>query len=77
MLQCSHYLLALEMARAGMGVALVPDFLTRRDIDSGTLTYFDRTRMPSGRTYNICFKHSRAGEPAMATLVQWLKSQLA
>jgi LysR family glycine cleavage system transcriptional activator len=77
MLQCSHYLLALEMARAGLGVALVPEFLAKRDIDSGSLAYFNQTRVPSGRTYNISTKQSRANEPAIATLVYWLRSQLA
>jgi len=76
-LQCSHDLLALVMARAGLRVAVVPDFLARRDIESGTPACFDQTRTPSGRTYNICFKHSRSDEPAIATLVHWLKSLLA
>ena len=76
-LQSSHYLLALEMAKAGLGVALVPDFLARRDIESGALAYFDRARMPSGRVYHLCCKELRAQEPALRALSGWLKSQLA
>ena len=32
--QCTHYLLALEMAKLGQGIALVPDFLAAKDIRS-------------------------------------------
>jgi LysR family glycine cleavage system transcriptional activator len=76
-MQCTHYLLAQEMARAGLGVALVPDFLARRDIENGALAYFDRTRMPSRRVYNLCYKHSRAHEAGIRNLCQWLKGELA
>ncbi len=46
--QCTHYLFALEMAKSGLGVALVPDFLAARDIAAGTVTAFGRRLVPSG-----------------------------
>jgi LysR family transcriptional regulator, glycine cleavage system transcriptional activator len=64
------------MARAGLGIALVPDFLIRRDIENGALAYFDRHRMPSQRSYHLCFKHARGQEPGMRALVQWFKGEL-
>lgn len=73
--RATHYLLALEMAKAGLGVALVPDFLAERDLASGALTLAHAARRPSGRTYNLCFKASRASEPAIAALAAWLKAQ--
>ena len=76
-LQCSHYMLAQEMACAGLGIALVPDFLARRDIEAGNLRYFDRTLLASGRRYHLCFKKSRAQEPEIRALVQWLKAECA
>ncbi len=48
MIKCTHYILALEMARHGVGIALIPDFLARSHIDSGTLELFNKTRIPSG-----------------------------
>ncbi len=75
--QCSHYMLALEMARAGLGIALVPDFLARRDIAAGVVRYFDRTLLPAQRRYHLCFKKSRAQEPELRALVQWLKAECA
>ena len=76
-LECSHYMLAIEMARAGLGVALVPDFLARRDSEAGTLRYLDRRPVPSGRRYHLCFKKSRAHEPEIRAFVQWLKAERA
>ncbi|MFN4143522.1 MAG: LysR family transcriptional regulator [Aestuariivirga sp.] len=76
-LQCTHYLLALEMARAGLGVALVPDFLAAREVEAGSVAYFDRTLMPSGRRYHLCFKNSRAQQDELRLLAQWMKSEKA
>jgi DNA-binding transcriptional LysR family regulator len=74
--QCTHYLLALELAKRGQGVALVPDFLAQRDIKSGTLVQFDEMLMPSGRVYSLCYKQSRAHEPKLVALAEWLKNQV-
>jgi LysR family glycine cleavage system transcriptional activator len=76
-LRSTHYMLALEMARAGMGAALVPDFLARRHIEDGTLAYLDATRIPSGRVYRLCFKQSRGRETGIRALVKWLKAELS
>jgi LysR family glycine cleavage system transcriptional activator len=76
-LQCTHYLLALDMARAGLGLALVPDFVARRDIEAGNIRRLDRTLLPNGRRYHLCFKTSRAQEPEIRALVQWLKAECA
>lgn len=76
-LQCSHYLLALEMSRAGLGLALVPEFFARRDLEAGTLHRLDRTLIPAGRRYHICFKESRRGDPQIGAFVQWLKAERA
>jgi LysR family glycine cleavage system transcriptional activator len=75
--QCTHFLLALEMARAGQGVALVPDFLARREIRSGSLALHGKARLPSGRTYRLCFRHARAHEPKIAALAAWFSSHIA
>ncbi len=71
---CTHYFLALELARRGYGVALVPDFLAARDIRSGTLVPFSDRLTPSGRTYNLCIKKSRTEEAMLMTLSEWLTS---
>lgn len=73
--RCTHYLLALSIAKAGMGVALVPDFLAAADLRSGVLVQADRVMLPSGRTYRLCFKTSRSGEMDLRNVVRWIKSQ--
>lgn len=72
---CTHYFLALEMARAGHGVALVPDFLAARDLKAGTLVPFSDRLHPSGRTYKLCFKESRAQEHGLRLVTKWLTTE--
>ena len=75
--RCSHYILALEAAKSGLGAALVPDFVAASFIDEGRLEEFGAASFgPGGRTYRACFKESRKDEPALRSLVSWLKCQL-
>lgn len=76
-IQSTHYLMALELARAGVGVALVPEFLVRCNLHNGVLKLFDQHAMPSGRTYNLCFKQSRRSDHAIQALLKWLTTELA
>jgi len=71
---CSHYFLALELAKAGQGVALVPDFLAMREIRSGKLTAFHDALVPSGRTYSLCIREARVNEAKLKKLTDWLVS---
>ncbi|TNC65372.1 LysR family transcriptional regulator [Rubellimicrobium roseum] len=73
--RCTHYILALELARAGMGVALVPDFLAAEGIGNGSLAYFDRSRQPSGRTYRLAFKVARRSDEAIRTFARWAQAE--
>ncbi|WP_373505288.1 LysR family transcriptional regulator [Aestuariivirga sp.] len=75
--QCSHYLLALEMAKNGQGIALVPDFLAEHDLCAGSLVAFSDVRLPSHRTYHLCFRKSRAHEPQLQALARWFRSRVA
>jgi LysR family glycine cleavage system transcriptional activator len=75
LLQCTHYLLAIALAEAGVGAALVPDFLAADAIKNRDLVLLNRTRIPAGRVYKVCFKMSRAGDPAIRSLRRWLKAQ--
>ena len=49
----------------------------RRDLEAGTIRHFDRTLMPAGRRYHLCFKKSRAQDPEVRNLVQWLRAERA
>jgi DNA-binding transcriptional LysR family regulator len=76
-LKCTHFLFALEMARAGLGAALIPDFLAQRHIEDGSLVYLNRLAMPSGRVYRLCYKQSRAREGAITAFSRWLRTELS
>lgn len=73
--QVSHYVLALDMARAGLGAALVPDFLAQEDIAAGTLRQLLPQSLPTHEDYYLCMKTSRREEPGLRALARWFKSQ--
>lgn len=73
--RCTHYLPALALAKAGLRVALVPDFLAKAELRTGTLAFADRTLLPSGRSYRLCFKMTRAADADLRRMVRWIKAQ--
>lgn len=72
----SHYVLALQMVRQGLGAALVPDFLARDGLRSGDIVLLDDTVLATNEDYHLCIKESRRGEPALDALTRWLKQEL-
>lgn len=71
---CTHYIIALAMARAGLGAALIPDYVATEAINAGELILVDQAGMPSGQIYKLCFKASRARDPDLRSLSRWIKS---
>lgn len=72
----SHYLIALEMVKSGLGAALVPEFLAARGLEAGTLRQLHHAALPTHEDYYLCVKESRRSEPALDALIRWFKSQL-
>ncbi|MDW4549722.1 LysR substrate-binding domain-containing protein [Defluviimonas sp. D31] len=70
---CTHYLLALEMARAGMGAALVPDFMAFPALARSELRRLPGAALPTGQTYDLQIKYERRKEPDIQRLVAWIK----
>lgn len=75
-LEATHYILALEMARRGLGVALVPDFLAEESLLSGQLELECAAGMPTNEDYYLCIKNARRAEPALRQLEIWFRSQI-
>ncbi|MCX8572660.1 LysR family transcriptional regulator [Aminobacter sp. MET-1] len=71
---CTHYQLAFDMARVGIGAALVPDFLGERGIAEGALQRLPGEPMPTGLSYYLSIKFSRSQEPALTSLTRWLRA---
>lgn len=72
-LLASDFMLALAMAKAGLGAALVPDFIVEQDLALGTLARLDRALMPTGDDYYLCIKEGRKYEPALDNLARWFR----
>lgn len=74
---CTHYLLAVAMAEAGLGVALVPDFLAAEALASGRLRLRHPNAVSSGRTYQVCYKEARAGDGRLRQITRWMQREAA
>lgn len=71
------YLLALEAAMEGQGVALVPHFLVREDLKSGRLVQpFALTVKQPGDWYLVC-RRARRDEAAIRHFQDWLIGEIA
>jgi LysR family glycine cleavage system transcriptional activator len=76
-LQVSHYVMAYDMAKAGLGLALVPDFLAEEDVAAGRLRYLSPARLPTSEDYYLCVKRSRQDELGLRAVVRWFRAQVA
>ena len=72
----SHHLMAYEIAKQGLGIAIVPDFLASDDVGNGSMAILDDFRFPSGRTYHLSVKEARRREVGLAAVVTWLRANL-
>ncbi|TNC65376.1 LysR family transcriptional regulator [Rubellimicrobium roseum] len=73
--RCSHDLLALALAVAGLGMALVPEFLAARPIANGSLIAADPVRLTGRRTYRLHLREAKRDDPAIRALAGWLVAQ--
>ena len=75
---CSHYILAAEAAKAGLGAAVIPDFMATPLIAEGRLVQLGPGWIPAGgRVYRACFKEARRNEEAIRAVMTWLKRAAA
>jgi LysR family transcriptional regulator, glycine cleavage system transcriptional activator len=76
LMRCTHYLLAVALAQANVGAALVPDFVAADALEKGELILLYPEKLPARRVYNLCYKVSRARDPALRSLASWMKAQV-
>jgi LysR family glycine cleavage system transcriptional activator len=74
--QFDSYLLALEAAMEGQGVAMAPHFMVASDLKTGRLVkpFAIETQQP-GRWYLVCRKE-RQNEPRIACFRDWLLAEV-
>lgn len=75
MLRCSHEILALEAARNRLGIALIPTFLAKPDLDAGNLELWSAFAAPSGRSYKFCVKAARRQHSDIQSLISWMQME--
>jgi len=68
-----HLTPLLEAARAGLGVAVVPELLVRGDLPEGRLVA-PRGFVDSGLVFALAILHRRRDEDAIASLRGWLET---
>lgn len=72
---CTHYLIAMALAEAGLGIALIPDFVATAALAAGRLDRHHAPVVPSGRTYRACFKEARAHDRGLRHLANWMQRE--
>ena len=71
------YLVAMEAASEGRGVALIPDFLAERDIADGKLVEPDRAwRVEQPGTWCLVWSDRIDGDPRLQALETFLRDEL-
>lgn len=74
-IRCSHEVFALEAAKRGLGIALVPTFLAEPELKLGTLVKWQDRTVPSGRSYTFCVKTARRHSKIIEKLSRWMYSE--
>ncbi|MFO1060854.1 MAG: LysR substrate-binding domain-containing protein [Dongiaceae bacterium] len=75
-LQCSHYVLARDMALAGLGIALVPDFLVEGEIRAGRLRRCFPAALPTTRTIISASRAPGAASRRCGRFADWFRAEL-
>lgn len=71
------YLLALEAAMEGQGVAVAPRFLVAGDLRTGRLVQPFALEVPQPRRWYLACRKERRSEPRVARFRDWLVSEIA
>jgi LysR family transcriptional regulator, glycine cleavage system transcriptional activator len=74
----SHWMLVIEAAKAGRGVALLPHFVVETELERGDLMLADEHTLDTGRKVWLCWPHEDARRitPAMRQFIDWVLAQV-
>jgi LysR family glycine cleavage system transcriptional activator len=70
-----HFFMAMEAARRGQGIAIVPTILLRHYEGAADVVCPFPPDLPSAGGYYFLFRASQAGDPALQKLRCWLKEE--
>lgn len=72
-----HYLMVIQAAIAGLGVALLPSFLVQNELATGSLVSpFPDLRLKTARAYWLAYPERSLELPALVAFRDWLKARL-
>ena len=71
------YLLALEAAIDGQGVAIAPRFLAAADLRSGRLVAPFALQVPQPRRWYLVCRNDRRDDPRVTAFRNWLRTEIA
>ena len=71
------YLLGIEAAVAGRGVAMAMAFLVRDDLDAGRLVRPFDLEVPQRGSWYLVFRRERRSDPRIVRLAGWLRREIA
>lgn len=69
--------MGLQAAVSGMGIALLPDYVTSEDIKAGRLLRLANEPYVSPKAYYFICLEEKRDNPAMRTFIAWLQQQSA
>lgn len=69
--------MGLQAAVSGMGIALLPDYVTTDDLKAGRLLRVASDPYVSPKAYYFICPEERRDGPAMQTFIRWLRQQTA
>lgn len=76
LLCCSHYIMALEMVREGIGAGLLPDYLVQPLLERGVLRRLPGKALPTGQLFNIQVRRDQRNDEGIELFCNWLRKEV-
>lgn len=71
-----HFVVALEAAVSGQGVALLPDIIVDKSIEDGRLVQFDPNKLEWPETFQIVYSSDARPSSNAKQTIQWLQEEI-
>ena len=71
-----HFFMLIKAAKDGSGIALIPDFLIKEELQSGSLVKVFATSFKSGYSYYLINPKQKSYLQKIADFKNWIKKQL-